>query len=62
MCSTWLMKLALLSVCTEPVVTAECDDSMLLVVLAVLRTEPPPPKNLTPPTLFCVDSCPPVSR
>ena len=48
------MKLALLSVCTEPAVTAECDDSILLVVLALLRTEPPP--NLTPPTLFCVDS------
>jgi len=50
------MKLALLSVCTEP--AAECDDSTLLVLLAllvVLRTEPPP--NLTPSTLFCVDSC-----
>jgi len=53
---TWLMKLALLSVCTEAAVTA---DSTLLAVLTVLRTEPPlPPANLTPlVTLFCVDSC-----
>jgi len=49
------MKLALLSVCTEPAVTAECDDSTLLALLTVLRTEPPP--NRTPPTLLCVISC-----
>ena len=55
---TWLMKLALLSVCIEAAVMAECEDSRLLALLAlliVLLTEPPPGRPVI--SLACVDSC-----